>query len=175
MSDLTTFRGDIEVQGTASFGGAVGLPANSVTNAVFSTLTTDRLAYTKAVHYSQKVLSIAPATTVTTQTVAIHMAYGAATISHVWIRPATAPAGGDLKYTVDIQKAADGSGSLSSVLSAAVEISSADSSNTQQAGTVSSASLAAKDVLYVVITTSGSTGTQGTGLVVSVGISENPT
>jgi hypothetical protein len=30
-------------------------------------------------------------------------------------------------------------------------------------------------VLYIVITTSGSTGTQGAGLVVALGISEQPT
>lgn len=166
---------DIEFQGVVSFGGTVGLPAGTVTSNQFSSVTGDRLAYTKSVHYSQKVLSIAPATTVTAQTVALHFAYGAGSISHVWIRPATAPAGGDLKYTVDIQKAADGSGTLASVLSAAVEISSADTSHTQQAATVSSASFAAKDVLYVVIAVSGSTGTQGTGLVVTLGISENPT
>jgi len=61
------------------------------------------------------------------------------------------------------------------VLSAAVEISSADTSQTQQAGNVTTTGVDAKDVLYLVITTSGSTGTQGAGLVVALGISEQPT
>lgn len=169
------FADDIEFQGVVSFGGTVGLPPATVGNAAFSSLTADRLAYGKVVHYSQKVHQIAPATTVTTQTVAIHFAYGAGSISHVWINPCTSPTGGDLQYTVDVKKSSDGSSTKTSILSAAVTISSADASDTQQAATVTTSTFAAKDILWVVITTSGSTGTQGTGLVVSVGIIENPT
>jgi hypothetical protein len=172
---LTTIRGDLEVQGVASFGSTVGLPAGSVTTSTFSAIAADRLAYTKAVHYGQHLFQIPLATTVASQTVAVYMAYGSATISHLWIRPLTSPAGGDLKYTVDLRKSVDGSATLASVLSAAVEISSADTSQTQQAANVTTTGVDAKDVLYIVITTSGSTGTQGAGLVVALGISEQPT
>ena len=175
MADLSLIRGDVEFQGDVSFGGDVFLPAGTVTTSSFSSGTSDRLAYTKAVHYSQKVYYVAPSTSVASVTIPLHFAMGSGTISHVWINPMTAPTGGDKAYTVDVKKSSDGSATQSSVLSAVVTINSSDASDTQQAATVTTSTFASKDILWLVIATSGSTGTQGQGLVVTVGISEQPT
>lgn len=171
---LSVIQGDVEFQGTVSFGGDVGLPAGTVDDTAFSSTSGDRLTYEKQEHYRQIVYTQDGGTDIVTQTRLVYLAKGAGEVTHVWIRPATSPSGGDKQYTVDVKKAADGSSSFTSILSAAVTISSADTSNTQQAATVTTSTMSAKDCLEIVITASGSTGSQGQGLIVVIGIAEQP-
>lgn len=84
----------------------------------------------------------------------------------------TAPTGGDKAFDVDLEKKSIG-GSWASVLSAAVTIDSADSDLSISVATVSSAALVDGDQLRVVVTTSGSTGSQGQGLAVTVSVRDD--
>ena len=170
----TCFKDHVEID-TLTVSTTLNPPANSVTNASFSTSSTDRLASSKAIHQKTVVWQTATAsTTVATVTQNVYLFNGAGVIDKVTVRPETAPTGGDLQYTVDIQKAADASASYASILTSVVTMSSADSDNTAEDGTITTTTAAAGDALRVVITTSGSTGTQGAGASVIIVLSEEP-
>jgi hypothetical protein len=63
--------------------------------------------------------------------------------------------------TFDLKKYATGGSTGSSVLSAAVTVSNADTDNTPKAGTISSATYVAGDVFTIALTVSTSTGAAG--------------
>ena len=83
------------------------------------------------------------------------------------------PTGGDKACQVDLKKSTGG-GALATVLTGTVDFSSSDTDLVAKTGTISSASLTDGDVLQVVITVSGSTGSQADGLGVVVMIDANP-
>lgn len=117
----------------------------------------------------------APGTNVVAATHLLHIAKGAGELIGLAVRPITAPTGGDLAYTVDIQKAADASGTWTSLLDAPLEVSVAESSanNTIYAGDlVATPTYSAEDTLRIVIALSGSTGSQGQGLIVTATVRE---
>lgn len=74
------------------------------------------------------------------------------------------PTGGDLTFTVDLQKSTGG-GAFASILTGVITRSSADANLEFEAGTLSSTTLVAGDALLVVIAVAGSTGTQGQGIL----------
>jgi hypothetical protein len=88
-----------------------------------------------------------------------------------------APSGGDKKFTVDLQKCDDGTPTPATVLSAVLDSStygSAPSTDCEVGtGVISSADLVVGDILVVVVAISGSTGTQGQGLIVTATIRED--
>lgn len=174
MADKSVFRGDIEYAGTVAFLGTMTVPAGSIRNTDFSSNSANRLDAEKVNHRQDMVFQIAPATTVTTTTQLMRLAYGTGTLKFVRVRPITAPTGGDKQYTVDIKTAADTSGSFSSVLTSPVTIDNTKADNTQYSGTISSASVSSGSAIQIVVTTSGTTGTQGIGLLVTVGYEETP-
>jgi hypothetical protein len=63
--------------------------------------------------------------------------------------------------TFDLKKYATGGSTGSSVLSAAVTVSNADTDNTPKSGTINSASFVAGDVFTILLTVSTSTGAAG--------------
>jgi len=130
---------------------------------------TNRLAASKAV--TQKVLThvIADATTVTNQDVIIYVSDSAATIKDFYIRTVDAPTGGDKTYSCDLKIYADGSGSGSTVLSSTV---AAGADDTKVDATISSASVIADYALRASVTVTGSTGTQGLGLILVLTMEE---
>lgn len=96
---------------------------------------------------------------------------GGATLKAVTVVSPTAPTGGDLDFDVDIQKADIGAGAAT-VLSATINYSATQSDYEQELGTITTATIDQGDTLLVVVTVSGSTGTQGKGLIVQLEIEE---
>lgn len=165
ISDNWTFTGICQFLGNVVFQSEVIGSDNVKTGANISA---DKLTNRTAAEYNQ-----ASGGDVATQTRIIHIARAAGSIKSIEIRPETAPTGGDKQFTVDVQKAANGSGSFSSLLSAAETVDSSSVDNTrQQASLVASPALADGDALRVVITASGTTGSQGQGVHVTVNIDE---
>lgn len=167
-------RGNHIFQDDVSFTGNFYPPSAAITNSHFSSDANNRLAVAKMIHRLTPTYTVGPTTTVAAGTFNIHLAHGAGTIIGVNIRPQTSPTGGDLAYTVDVKRAVDASSTYNTILSGVVTISSADTSQTKQIGTLASTTFAAGDAFQVVIAVSGSTGTQGLGLLVTLLLDENP-
>lgn len=126
-----------------------------------------KLQHQHQVHHSQKA-----GVDVASETITIHIARGAGTVVGLRIFPTTAPTGGDKKYTVDLQRSTAG-GAFASLLTAAEEIDSGNTSRVTVAATlVANPAYIASDALQLVITASGSTGSQGQGLCVELDLRE---
>src|SRR5574343_1878036 len=116
----------------------------------------------------------ADGTDVAAAIVPIYIVRGAtATVAEVEAQCVDSPAGGDKKFTVDLQKANAGTPSPATLLSAVIDYTNGTADCTVKTGTVASPTLAAGDMLLVVVAVSGSTGTQGQGLVVTVTLRED--
>lgn len=91
------------------------------------------------------------------------------------VTPEVAPTGGDLDYDVQLQKGNAGS-AFATILSADVTVNSSSANRTPQAASIDSTKkdLADGDSLKLTVTTGGSTGTQGTGLVVTIIVRSRP-
>ena len=77
------------------------------------------------------------------------------------------------QFTVDLKKCNQGSPTPATILSSAITYSSSQADCEVVAGTISSGTLADGDTLVVEVAVSGSTGTQGQGLVVTVTVRED--
>lgn len=112
---------------------------------------------------------------VASKTELLHVCRAAGKLIAVEIRVTTAPTGGDKQFTVDVQKASDASGVWTSLLTSVVTIDATDADETRVAGTlVADPSTAAGAAIRVVVTASGSTGTQGQGVLVVATYQEAP-
>lgn len=158
--------------GTHQFTNSVDLPTETVTNA--SVKTAAAIASTKVIHRTPIVYQQDDGATVVSEDAYLYLARFAGTIQSVEVRPMTAPTGGDLKFTVDVLKAAEGSGSFSSILSAIEDVDSGSTDDTLQEVTIATPGIIDGDCLQISITISGSTGTQGSGVIVVINIDENP-
>ena len=96
-----------------------------------------------------------------------------ATIIEVEVACLDAPSGGDKKFTVDLKKANQGSPTPATVLSAVIDYVNGTNDCEVLVGTISSADLAVGDVLTVEVVASGSTGTQGQGIIITVTVRED--
>ena len=106
-------------------------------------------------------------------TVELHTAYATGTILAIEVMNRTAPTGGNKAHTVDLKKG-NASTAFASVLSAVITMNSSSVDKTVYAGTLSTTAVADGDTLQLVVATSGTTGTQGSGLCVTVWLRENP-
>lgn len=128
----------------------------------------------KMEHQHNVPYSQADGAAVVSETKAVWVATATGTIESFVVRPQTVPISGDLQYTVDVQKAAAASGTYTTILSSVVTISSADTDETEENGTLSTTSYSDGDCFQVVVTTSGSTGTQGQGVIAMLKLREQP-
>ena len=96
-----------------------------------------------------------------------------ATVVAIEVVCVDAPSGGDKAFTVDLHVADEGTPTPATILSGTIAYSSTQSDCEVEPGTVSSGSLVVGDSLLVIVAVSGSTGTQGQGLVVTVTIRED--
>ena len=104
----------------------------------------------------------------------LHTFRSAASILAMDVVPITAPTTGDRQFTVDLHKGSAGS-AYASVLSAVVTISQTDVDRTPHAGTITTTTAIDGDSLKLVIAlTTGSTGNQGKGVLVTVWTREDP-
>lgn len=160
-----------------TFGGSVTmtnscrLPAGTVDDRAVSDGAA--IAAGKLVHRHQLRYQQAAGVTVVSATEIIHLASLSGSLKAVRIRPITAPTGGDLKFTVNVEKAANGSDSWTALLDAVVNIGNTDTSHTIKTGTLAATpTYSANDAIRVEIVASGATGTQGLGVVVEVEVDE---
>jgi hypothetical protein len=104
----------------------------------------------------------------------VHICHGVSgAVAYVEVVNETAPTGGDLAHTVDVQ-IGNASTSYTTALSSVITMNSSSVDKTPQAGTVNAGTLADGDSIKIVVATSGSTGTQGKGLCITVWVWENP-
>ena len=113
---------------------------------------------------------------VITETVPIYTGRAAGEVIDVTVQCLTAPTGSnptsDKDFTVDIKTAVEGSTTLTSILSAPVVIDVSRVNGEMMKAAIATAAYAAEKMIAVEITASGSTGTQGQGLVVVVTVRE---
>jgi hypothetical protein len=170
--DEVNFVNTVTFVGTVNYQGTVNLPDGTVVNADIAAsaeIDTSKQKHRFAVHYGQ-----ASGVNVVSATQLVHVARAAGELKSVITRIVTAPNAGDLKYTIDVQKAASGSGSWTTLLTAVIDIADADTDNTVDTATlIASPTLVAGDAVRVVVTVSGSTGTQGQGFVITIEINES--
>lgn len=148
------------------------VPDGSITSAEVAAGTNidaDKLQHRHAIYYAQ-----ADGADVASETKLMHIARTAATVHSVELRPTTAPTGGDKQYTVDVQEEADAGSSWTSLLSSVITVDNTSVDNTKQNGTlIGTPSVADNAAVRVVVTASGSTGSQGQGFVVVINLDEN--
>lgn len=173
MAEPSRIIGDRVYTGNVEVQTGFTMPDNTVTNAKVST--SAAIAASKLVHrfplkYHQK-----NGTDVASETMLLHIMRAAGEVVSIEARCTTAPTGGDKAFTIDVLKAADGSSSWTSLLSSVITMNSSDANDTLNVGTlIGSPTLADGNAIRVVIATSGSTGSQGQGLVVTINVNENP-
>ncbi len=164
---------DLTAYGNIDFGGATSFaaPSASITTDMFSATAGEALATSKQVHRYVIPYGQASGSDVASATQVVHVCQGAGTIKAIEIVPDTAPTGGDKQFTVNVLNG-DASTSYTTVLSSVVTVNSSSTTRTIQAGTISSATVADGDSIQVVITASGSTGSQGQGFGLTITIDE---
>jgi hypothetical protein len=166
---------DAVISGNWTHTGTFTPPDYSIKNQHFSATVTEALSYLKqhttfGLWYGQpNASSVAAATQV------IYACPYPAKLLSALLRIVTAPTGGDLAYTVDVQSAASGSSSWTSLFSSVITVNSSDTDDSIETATlISDPSLAANDSLRVVVAVSGSTGTQGLGFGLALRLAESP-
>lgn len=139
------------------------IPSGTIVNA--SVNAAAAIASSKLEH--QHVKTYGQSGTAAAATVPIHVVQGTAgTI--LSLKAATiAACTGDATVTVDLKKAG------SSILTGVITLDSANTARVAEAGTVSSATLAAGDFLELVIAVNAGTGSLGTGLCVQLVLDED--
>lgn len=150
---LSTIEGDLRVRGTLIVDDFAP-PNSSIGNAqidVADPINSDKLEHQYLPTYSQ------PNTTATTETRVIHVARAAGTIEG-FRAGSIAACSGAATITFDLKK------NGTTVLSSVITLDNANTARVIEAGTLSgSPTVAAGDVLEVVITATASGGTLGTG------------
>lgn len=139
-------------------------PAGSVTNT--SVKADAGIESTKLQHRFQQVVA-QPNTAAADETRVAHVVYGASGTIVAFSAGSLAKAVGDATCTVDLKK------NGTSVLSAPITLDSGNTNRVAEAGTVTSTSLVAGDVLEVVIDGTIGTGTLPTGVFAQVTLTES--
>lgn len=151
----------------------LGIPTGAVSNdgvAGDADMRATKMRHQFPVPYSQ-----ADGSAIVAATVPIHTVYGStAEIVAIDVACVDAPSGGDLAFSVDLQKADVVTPAPATVLSAPIAYSSTQTDMEVEPGVVTSSALTDGDSLLVVVAVSGSTGTQGQGLIVTVWLREKP-
>lgn len=165
-------EGDVHVAGTFSCQTLVP-PAGAISDshvAAGAAISSTKLEHRRAVQYWQ-----AGGSDIVAASVPIHTVFGAtATLVAVEVVAVTAPTGGDKAFSVDLKKGSQAS-AFASVLTGAIAVNNTHADRQVVAGTLASTALADGDTLQVVVAVSGSTGSQGQGLLVTVTYDEDPT
>lgn len=161
--------GDLRVSGTVS-AQAFNLPAGTVKAddiEAAAGVEATKLEHQHALHYDQ-----AAGSDVASQTRLLHTFRAPARLVDVQVCCAVAPTGGDKAFTVDIKLGSQGV-AFATILSGVVTINSTKADREVVDGTISTLTAVAGDTLEVVVAASGSTGSQGQGLAVTVTVRED--
>lgn len=163
-------QGDLYVAGTIS--GKQNIPSTgAVTDA--SVIAAAGIAATKVQQQHQPRYDQPVASTVVADGRMIHQVYGlTGTLAAFQALVATAPIGAKT-ISVDLQKSTGG-GAFATILTSPISITSATAALTAVTAAIANASLVAGDILQVVVTVAGASGTQGIGLLAEAIIRELP-
>lgn len=161
---------DLIVQGDLT-AETMSIPSSSIRNAQVSidaAIQAEKLEHVKTIRYVQD-----SGADVVSKTSLLYVcrSVNGATVRDFAVTVSTAPTGGDKKFTVDLQKSTGG-GAFASILSAVADISSSDSNRSTEVPTLSSTALVQGDILQVVVTASGSTGSQAQGAMALLSVDE---
>lgn len=166
---INRLDGDVVVTGNLS-ANTMTLPSSSVTNASVAAGT--GISASKLQSYIAKIYTQADGTDVASAIVPIHLVRGAGngsfTLKAFDVICIDAPSGGDSTFNVDLLVGNTGDADGTTVLSSAVAYANGTSDGTVKEGTISDASHDHDDYFIVKVTTSGSSGTQGQGLLVEL-------
>ena len=161
MSSLPLNRGTLTV-------------AAALTDGDFSSSPGSRLTNLKKRHKIVIPLRLTDGTNVTAISEIVHLAQAAGTVTAVEIATGdTAPNGGDLKWTVDVNRST-AAGAFATILSAAKDASGTARTVVAASRDAAKVDYIDGDLLQIVVTVSGSTGTQGQGGCVVLWCDENP-
>jgi len=168
---ITTMPGDLVVSGTLTPGG-FNPPAVSIGNAAIKAaagIEATKLEHQYSLNYRQDdgaavVAAIVPLTTIRGV---------AAEVVDIEVVCIDAPSGGDLTFTVDLGKSNAAIPAPATILTTPRTYPNATPDATVLVGSIDTAALAAGDTLVLTVAVSGSTGTQGQGLVVTVTVRED--
>jgi hypothetical protein len=143
----------------------IQIPYGAITNAEISA--SAAIAASKVVHRECSAYGQAIGSVVAAATMAVRVARTSGAIKEFRVAWLTAPTGGDKAFTVDLQLSTGG-GAFATCLSAVVTVNNTKSDNGTATGTLTTTTFATGDILKVVVATSGSTGTQGYGMIAEV-------
>jgi hypothetical protein len=172
MAESNSIPGNLRVGGQL-VPVSIVLPSSSVTDTAVQAaagIQASKLQQQYAITYRQKT-----GADITSATEDVYVVRGVSgTVIGVDVVTATAPTGGDKAFTVDVLKG-NQSTSFATLLNSVVTINNTKV-NRQVVGAslVASPTLADNDTIRVVVATSGSTGSQGQGLVVTISTREDP-
>jgi len=162
---------DVHIAGNLSVQ-TLTIPGGTVDDAAVKAaagLSASKLQHQHCLTYSQ-----ADGSDVAAAIVPIYTVRGtSATIVAVEVVCVDAPSGGDKAFSVDLQKADEGTPTPATVLTGTIAYSQTQNDCEVEPGTIDSAGLVQGDTLLAVVAVSGSTGTQGQGLVVTVTVRED--
>lgn len=170
MTRVSQIDGDFHVNGTIS-ASRMTIPASAVQNddiEASAGIDATKLIHQYALSYDQTTAS-----DVTAATKFLHTFRSAASIIAVDVTPISVPTTGDKTFAVDLHKGSSGS-AFASILSSVVTIGQTDVDRTQRSGSISNSTAVDGDMLKLVLTTTGSTGNQGKGVLVTVWTREQP-
>lgn len=172
INEDVVMRRGLSVVGQTSFGGPIAFPDGSVTSdkvAASADIAASKLQHRHAINHSQK-----NGTDVVSETIVKYIAKTAGSLIRFVVRPTIVPVGGDKAYTIDIQKAVNGSSSWTSLITAPVSVAAADTNDVVKAGIlIGSPVYALNDAIRFVIATSGTTGSQGQGICIEAELDES--
>ena len=160
---LSRIEGDVYVAGNLA-SKTLGVPAGSVRDASVAALA--GIDATKLQHRHQVTVA-QPNTAAADETRAVHRVYGAAGSVVAFHAGSIAKCAGDATVTVDLRK------NGVSILSSVITLDSGNTNRVAEAGTISTASLVAGDLLEVVIDATIGTGTLATGVFATVVVTED--
>lgn len=175
---MTTFDTHTEHKQGATITGTFNPPAGSIKDTHVSSSSADRIAAGKTQHQKTFTVDTDPAVAVSasdSRDYLRHRAVGAGTVTD-FNASLEAAITGAYTYTIDLQKATDGSNTFSSVLTSTITLDNATAADTKVAATVDStkADYVADDRFKIVVTRAGASGTDGQGLLVAATVNENP-
>lgn len=168
MSVINTIRSDVVYTGSVTFRD-VNLPAGVVGNTEVESsadIAASKLEHQHALNYAQ-----ATGSNIASATVDLHILGDTGTVEAFEAVLTGVAAGGDRTVTVDLHKSTGGA-AFATILSGTISFSSSDSLRVIKAGTLSSSTLVDGDILRLVVTVAGSSGTQPQGLLVTTTIRE---
>ena len=161
---------------TISLDGGTLTVAAALVDDDYSSSPGGRLTNLKKRHKITAPLPLTDGTNVVALSKIIHVAQAAGVVTAVEVTPgATPPSGGDFKWTVDVNRST-AAGAFATILSAAKDVPNGATALTPLAASLDAAKVdyIDGDLFQIVVTVSGSSGTQGQGGCVVVWFDEPP-